>query len=77
MNVALIILFFLILFGWQWPKLWKNGQKRELFLYLALMLLNLGLSLSLAFRVKIPPLSDGVIVLFKPLKEFVYQLLKS
>lgn len=75
MNAILIILFFLILFWWQWPNIWKNKQKRELILYLALMLLNLALSLSFAFHVKIPPLSDGVIYLFQPLKDSVYHLL--
>lgn len=72
MNIAILTVFFLAVGIWQLPGIWKEGFKREIILYLFLISIDIGLSVSLALHVDLPIISDGVIYIFKPLKDMVY-----
>lgn len=72
MNIAIIAILFLAIVTWQLPCIWKEGKKKEIILYVCLISIDIGLSISLALHVDLPIISDGVIYIFKPLKDMVY-----
>jgi uncharacterized membrane protein YwzB len=72
MNIAIIAVLFFAIVLWQLPSIWKEGQKKEIILYICLISIDIVLSISLALHVDLPIISDGVIYLFKPLKDMVY-----
>lgn len=66
MKVAVIVILFLVLAGWDFPNLLKKNQRKELVAYTLLMLTGLTLSILVSFHVHLPNPSKGLEAIFKP-----------
>lgn len=66
MKVLLILIAFILLVGWDLPKIIRNNHKKELIVYSSLMLVGLTLSLLVSFHVPLPNPTKGLEALFKP-----------
>jgi len=74
-KVAIIFIVIMLLVVWPLPKLLKEAPKREIILFLVLYFIGFLLHAGLTLQVRIPNPSDGVIMLLKPLSNWVYQFL--
>lgn len=71
------ILFVGALISWlEVPRLWKQKMKRELWTYAILMVFGLGLAIAQNANARIPNPLDWLIVLYRPLSDFLFGLLK-
>ncbi|MCF6409810.1 hypothetical protein [Pseudalkalibacillus salsuginis] len=58
------------------PALWKERQKKELWVFSLLLLIGVGLSIAVGLDANIPNPFDWIALLFKPLSDFMMWLLK-
>jgi hypothetical protein len=68
MNVVWIVLFFLLLTGWDLPQLLKKDRRKDLVVYSLLMAAGLALSILVSFHVHLPNPTNGLEAIFKPFR---------
>lgn len=66
MKIIIILIFFLVVAGWDVPQLWMKKRKKDLVVYSALMAVGLILSVLAAYHVQLPNPSKGLEAVFKP-----------
>jgi len=74
-TIGILILFTAILL-FQLPKLKQNGEKKEIWTFSILLFISTTLCIAVALKVKVPNPFDLIIVIFKPLGEFITMALK-
>lgn len=70
LPVAAIVTYIVI------PPLYKNKQKKEMFLYFGFLSIGLGLLGLIAFGVDIPSPAKAIIFLFKPPTDWIMKFFK-
>lgn len=53
------------------PPLYKNKQKKEIFLYFAFLSIGIGMLVLMAFGVDIPSPSKVIVLIFKPITDWI------
>jgi hypothetical protein len=66
MEIIMIVIIFLVLAGWDVPRLMRKKQRKDLLVYSLFMLAGLTLSILVAFHVYLPNPSKGLEAIFKP-----------
>lgn len=74
-KIVFIFIVIMLLVLWPLPKLFKHAPKREIILFIVLHLIGFLLHAGLTLQVRFPNPSDGMIMLFKPFSNWVYQFL--
>lgn len=75
MQIVLIFVVIMLFVLWPLPKLFKQASKKEVFLFIGLHLIGFLLLAGLTLQVRMPNPSDGMMLLFKPLRDWIDQFL--
>lgn len=70
LPIAVIVTFVVI------RPLYKNKQKKEMFLYFSFLSIGIGMLVMMAFGVEIPSPAKGIVFIFKPITEWILQFFK-
>lgn len=76
MKVIFLSLFLLLNSFQQLRKLFRQGKKREFYVYIGVMLIAAYLSIGLTIELYIPNPTNGIKKIFSPIQEWVSSLLK-
>lgn len=71
-----IVVATLAIFAFEFPYLRKKKLRKELWVFSVLLLCGFGLGVALSLHIRIPSPLDGLIVVYKPLGEVLFGLLK-
>ena len=75
MGLVFIFLLMMIFVGWSLPKLLQEASRREIGFFIAFNLIAFLLLAGLSLRVRFPNPSDGIMMLLKPLRDWMDQFL--
>ena len=76
LGVAGTIVAAIMMIAFELPNLRKNKLTKELWVFSILMLIAVGLGIAQSLDLQIPNPLNGITIVFKPLSDFVYGMLK-
>ncbi|WP_026573413.1 hypothetical protein [Bacillus sp. UNC438CL73TsuS30] len=76
LGVAGTIVAAILMMAFEIPNLWKKKLRKELWVFSILMLMAAGLGIAHSLDLPIPNPINGITIIFKPLSDFVYGMLK-